>query len=1700
MTAERSKMAGETGSEISPVESQASFGNGPVAEQSRQIKNPLDTLPRTSKFIAYQPEYDPTRAGEYIKTENNDAIVWIDSVTEKPVAKLPKARGGDGDPSEGLKVPENLNQPENEKRPSFDYVVTRIRELEALDAKERYKPGEDGSYPNLKELDLRYEQFLQYFEIMETPDMAQLQQKLEDTKELEKGLIEGNKTVQEALKLFDESGDQDPQIRNLEKQIAILEKIENPSNGQDVALQVARQQLDRETSLDGEQGAKAKLEYDIENLQRTLQGVSQQVVEQTITGLRSKASRTPYEEAELSRSEEQLTLFRQLEKTRSRLQSFKTYKTPHILVATIKDLRNDPAKQAELREVLIEFLGDERNRLEIEQSLTKVVDYEKIMQSGLKQPGRAEMEKWEREALAQDREDEGQQEKGEIPFTRLPDFQVFAKLQSYVEHGYISKGPEEGQSYNEVVVGLQQNFPEVHQLLTEAVGKGHSEVIAVIERQIERYLFKAFRLGITKGVHNAFDELYSQYKIPEIGYYGEVRRVSESDVAQFIRSFHGVDRLDKYRLSGWPGKFLGIIAYTAQRAGFRMENVISPRQDPEGELDPVEQALLDLAEPELWFLRGEWRSDRADKKAEALIDKRMYWEKSITGYYQFKIDSDVSKNPYAEDQLHMAADQWIAYMQSGVIPKNPQDQLKEWQQFIGQLAPLAERVYKQMYPEDVVTLKKYPENKGRASEEIRRFRQGLKFRAEAPVAAYANAVDEAEAFASVHQTISDDVEGPDVWRQGYEALNGMVAFTLDTIENNPKYSQTLFHPEGSRGHLSANNAAQRLLEKSILGIGRPADNPEQLVKELAQWSLSDKVEATDRATKVLNDEIAKVKAEIEANRGNDPQLAVLRGRLERLEERQNVIGWASRSGELNERLAKRKDEIEKLKQEATEEGIPPDRKRAVNKKLAGLEEEFDKWMKERKKMSAVIRREKLKSIGLDQPRENFLALYDKLEDQDDFKFLSKDEKEKVRVQQALKVESAIQSALDILNITGQLSARSGPVFKIRNPQLLECEYKIEKLNEMIDDHDDYIKKHQVVLVGLDAKGNITKKDDAINFEYRPVLDVPEHLRTEDQKKIASEITRRREQSTLKPQLEAARVERARIAQQLVTSGPLIDRREDRVPVRDVVRFAQLAVYRTEKVWTEEADRIMKSNWSKGEKEKAIQDLCLAIIPDEWNVKKNLPNPADRKLNMTDVLEGVYREALDRVVGDWVIGKDGFFVNRVVGQGFRAQLEVPIAVEQGGKRVIKKELLTNAQGEPLCFEDIVSIPESNGMLMAYYGTEEIMTNTISLPYKVEQAKDGGGGLLGRALRILDPAFNRLSLPEHERDFQKLQRAIHAATEANWQRHFQIKIEVMERSVIGANIRKNKTGKKIDRYKIIDGNPRNNLLEFGRERLYVTGRIINHAAEVLTHADRRSRRAPDLGLYSPMQHESVYDESQAEDSREFFGLIDTMSGVQVKREGARLDFLYLKLKGARWGLGYKQRVALESGPVDGGKQWTGLLEKIYANGDRLNKMWDNWNRSYQRTRLGTGTSPTSYSEIKLIDTTADAELEDYISTAEGSDERLKLSTDTLYPDLSYYRLAQAPLWKDGVDPFLPDGALNFERRELGLDNTLMGLDNGTSRHTTGIWFERVKQWKMDPRKGPRWYPGSAKIAQDLNRKRWLFDTFQTAYDVIKGRVTR
>lgn len=1566
-----------------------------------------------------------------------------------------------GNPPEDPKNNERSNFLETEKRPSFDEVVTRIRKLEAMPTEERYDPGLDGSYPKLTEMELMYKHFYKYYEEMESVEMAELTLDLKEYSQLELDLKNGKDTVfKEALELFDRSGNEDPRLRGLKKQVEIFEGIKNRTTGQEIALQVARERSVNGTQLDGEQGAKAKLNYKIKKLEKDLAGLSRQNAEQRITELKRKAGLTPAEAAELSVNQDNLARFTELETERRRLQDYENYNTPNILVERIRSLKNDPTRKAELRQVLVEFLGEEKDRLNTEISLTKAIEYEALIQRELRQIGQVEMEDWEIDEEAEDRKNFEEAEQRElIPFEQLPPFSVLSEALHLIDEG----------DFHQFDSLVKSNVPLMR--IFQMPGLESEEgMVTALENQVARYLFRAYRLGITKNVHNAFNELYSQHKIPEIGYYGEVHRVDERYIHNLLSAFQNADRGERFRLKGWPPRFRGVINFVLNRAAHRMDNVIAPSDVDEAKLTQDERALL--VESDLRILSGEWNPERADKKAESLIGKRLYWEKSVTGYYQFKIDPDVSKNPYAAKQLGMAVDQWIAYMASGVISPNPQERFKEWQQFIGQLAPLAEKIFRLTYPEDTATLLVHPENAGRATSEIKALRQQAKFRALAPVAAYANATDEAEAFSSVLQNLSEDIEGPDVYREGYVALDGMVALALDALENDPEWSKVYFQLQGSLGHLSTEEGAKQLLEKTLL---------KQLAKELALYSLSDKpvgakatIENTDKLiANSIDEEIAQIKDQIEASKDHLEQKKILEERLTRWEDRQKKFGSVSQSHVFNVEMTELSAGIARLREDVNATGITPERKKELKRQISEQEKQLVQIKQERTRLSEITRKENLKRISRDQPREDFRALYGKLEDQEDFKVLSDPEK-KLRIKQKeLDAKEAISSAIVILNINGQQSARSGPTVKIINPELLSLQYKIEKLNELIDDNIDQIK----------------------------VLDIPADQRTEEQRKLAEKVAKMRQASEYYPELEKTQAGYAELEKKFGISDRVLDKRAERVPVRTIVRVAQYVSYRAEKMWTEEADRIMKSSRNKQEKEKAIQELCLAIIPDAWNVKKNLPNDKDRKLNLNDVLEGVYRDALDRVMGRWGIERDGFFVNEVPAQGFRATFDVPVVVEEGGKRVIKKQLLVDDDtGKPLYVEDVDRKPESNGMLMAYFGTEEIMTHVISSPHKVAEAKAGGGGLLGRSLRILDPAFNRLVFPEYQRDFQKLQRAIHAGVEAQWQRHFQIKIEVLERTVIGADIRKNKTGKKADRYKIIDGNISNNLLEFGREKLYTTGRIINHAAEIIAHKDRRSRRAPDLGLYSPMQHESAYDESAVEDTREFMGLIDTGSPIQASREGSRVDFLYLKLKGARWGIGYKQRVALESGPVDGGKQHTGLLEKIWANGDRINKFWDGWKRHHKGLEIKKDSQDSAEIELRLNSMYPDVEFEDYISTAEGADERLKISMESLYPDLSYYRLAQAPLWKDGVDPFLPDGALNFERRELGEANTLKGSDNGTSRHTVGIWFEREKQWKMDPRKGARWYPGLAEISRDLDKKRWILGAAQSASDVLKGRLVR
>lgn len=1487
-------------------------------------------------------------------------------------------------PPEKSLTPEDFPSAEDrESLPPFDKLVERLRQLEAKSTEETYAlgPHPDNPYPVLREKELRYKQFEKYAEEMVTPEMAELESKLKHYSKLEEGLANGRTTVKKLLKVVESFGDDDPGIRGLNKKIEALEAIPNPTDSQSLALNTLRGQLQSGTDSQ-------TMQKMIQKLTQELAGKpNKQEAEQKIAVLKGKVGLNEAEEAELSESEGLVRGYKILESEQKRFEDFQHYSGPNKLVGRLKELRSDPnwetdpAKQAQVKEALTQILREEKAQVESEIGLKETVAYEKLIRRELKQPGKEERKEWEANAEESARLKEAEAEKIEV-FDSLPPFmQVVRDYEA-------------------------------------AKRNGDNVVLELAEARIERYLYHASNLQITAEVCTAFDEIYSKFRIPYIHYYGDIIRVAKAEgergVLEFAgdgaRSF-GDDERVHYETFGWDfNKFGGIIGFVANRAGQRMRFRLAKAENPK---------LPDA--PNLKFLQGEWNENKAARKVTSELLSRLFWEKSYAGYYQIKIDTDIKKNPLAREQLLLVADQWINYMQSGVVPKNPQEQMKEWQMFVGQWAPIAEKIFRQIYPEDP----DHPEDIGRALKEVTLLRQQLKFRVEAPIAAYFNAIDDADNFAAMQQNMFDEVEAPEVFRQGYGALEGMVAYVLHKAERDPLFAELIFQPQGSKGYLSANNAAQRLLETSTW---------DQLEKEVAQWRISDRVVGNGTRVNELNSKIAQLQTEIASASGSQREL--LEGKLKELTDERDIFAKINTTDYLDKSIAEKQAKIAAIGTDSNQE----DQKKTLEKELAGL-------IEERKALSLVIRQEKQKRIGLDQSEEEFKALYAKLEEQADYKLLSPAEQSRVRKERAVRAKAAIIAAKEILNFTGQISARGGPTIEIRDSRLLVKDHRIEKLNEMIADLD-----------ALEA--------------------IPQEKRTAEQNAILDLIKRRKwNRTSLNTELEKTRTERERIAKELFTSDNALERRPDKVPVRTVVRVAQYAVYRAEEVWAKEADQIMKHpTWDEQKKEEEIQKLCLAIIPDAWNLKKG------QKLNLSDVLEGVYRDAMDQVLGDWTVGQDGFLVNRVVGKGFQATLQVP-------------------DGKPLYVREIDRLPEAGGMLMNYYGTEEIMTNTISLPSRVAEAKAGRGGLMGRALRILDPAFNRFTLPEYERNFQGLQRALHAGIEANWQRHFQIKIEVLERSIIGADIRnKNKTGRKEDRYKIIDGNPRNNLLEFGREKLYVTGRIINHGAEVLTHSDRRSRRAPDLGLYSPMQHESMYDEAAVEDSREFIGLIDTMSDVESSRGLGRLDFLFLKLKGGRWGFGYKQRVALESGPVEGGKQWTGLLEKIWANGDRNNKMWDSWMRSRRGlTELG-GYKALGDAELKILNETADAEYEDWISTAEGTYERLKLSMESLYPDLSYYRLAQAPLWKDGVDPFLPDGTLNFERLELGRDRTLLGSDNGTSRHTAGVWFERENQWKMDPRKGQRWYPGLAEISKLLNEKHFMLGTKQSASEVLKGRLVR
>lgn len=1600
---------------------------------------------------------------------------------------------GNGNNREVAGVPENPNLPDKEKRPSIEFVVAEIRRLEAMPTEERYSPcTEEEPYPNLKKLEFRYKQFEEYVSIMEVPGMARLQKKLKDCKALEEGFIGGAKTTEDVLELFDENGNEDPGLKSLDKQVELLKQIKNPTNGQKIALLVAEERLKNGRDLEYDQGGIAKLRFKTQRLEHDLDGLSKQGIEQRVAELRGKDSLTPIEEAELDLDQDRLAWFIELAEERARLQAYETYhNTPNILVAKIRSLRANPTSP-ELCQALIEFLADERNRLETEIGLIQAIAIEKQIADELRQPGQVDVEDWEKEMQESAKRKEEEAERIES-FDSLPPF--VKVLEAY----------------------KQAKIAEKHDPAATVVRQQ-------AEKRLERYLYHAAELEITDSVTQAFDRLYVDFTIPEIGYYGDVRRVSKDDIERTMNRFKtdGIDE-DLFEMYDWDFERYGgrvdpdrntitssgIIGWIVSRAGLRMRDILERAENSK------------KREGYLSLLSGEWDPDVAKRKTETILAKRMYWEKSVTGYYQFKIDSEVDKNPYAEEQLRMAADQWIAYMQSGVIRRNPQEQLRELQQFMGQYAPLAEKIFRQLYPEDAKTLLMHSENKGRASREIKALRQELKFRAEAPVAAYANDTDESEAFGSVLADMSDDIEGPEVYREGYGALNGMVALAADVLENEPEWSRVYFHPEGSRGYLSANNAAQRLLRKVAL---------KQLADKLATRSLSDKLMDTDQISSDINNEAERVKSEIAAigdeSVGNNRTLKErLEHRLGALQERQKNLLSISRSNDLNTKIELLKvvtgkdaitsnqrtewqKELNKSKKELRRvEETPEAAIKIINDKIAllegalginnitpeqkkGWEKELIKKTDERIALSKVIRREKLGRIGLDQSREDFQALYGDLEEQDDFKLLPEPEKIRLRKQKELEAEAAVSSAIDFLNITGQLSARGGPVVKIRNPELLAAQTRVENIKQQMIDLADFIKarKDRDSLEKVEWEGRDKSKDaimlartelvKPIFAKYQPNMEQTQYT-TESARAIMK---------LLATELKVSRKEAKMKQKQLQESNNPLDKKEDRVAVRSGVRFSQYAVYRAEQAWTQIADWIMK-NLSEEKQDQAVQDLTDKLIPDQWNLKKS--NDGNGNNNLFDVLEGVSRQAMDDVFKD----------------GLRAVMRVPhITITHDGQINVAWVEMKGQNDQRYYLEDVDKLPESNGMLMAYLGTEEIMTNAFSLPYRVAEAKAGKGGFLGRALRMLDPAFNRLSReddPNYLRNFQDLQRAIHAGVEAQWQRHFQIKTEFYERTIIGADIRKNKTGNKKDRYKIVDGNPRNNLLEHGREEHYVTSRIINHASEVLTHADRRTRRGADLAPYGPMQHESDSDESGVEDTREFMGLIDTMSKVQAQREGGRLDFLYLKLKGERWKMGAKLRVALESGPA-GDKQWTGLYEKNYSSADRARKFRDGVQKEERALQINIEKEKGEQAiiareQLALLNIFHDFNLEDYISLFESIDERLSETTKSLYPDLSYLRLAQASLWKDGVPSFLADGTLNFQRDERGRD-TLTEGDNGTSRHTSTIWVLRNYAWRLDPRKGGHWYPGAFNDVQGMAKERMIYEVAQRGIDVIIGRIAR
>ena len=1483
-----------------------------------------------------------------------------------------------GSPESGPSTEISPKPERKEYLPPLSEVVSEYRRLEALSAEERYDPGPDNSYPNLRALEAYTGYIREYAsrakeeDKMNKPIITGLKEKLKYYTSLENILADPNILRQQKLEslsnfigtLKDPDTNQtwDPILSGTIRKIKILEGLKYPSSDQRLLLNDFKEQRDN-----------------LLIVQSTIQKL--QARNQALEAKRSEAGGLEAdEEQELITNQEALEDYEA------------NPNNPNRLLQKVRDLdtdeyKRDPAMAAALLEVLRDVLEQQTDQVYRELLLHEETAITELLNKEKREPNEMFKEDWliELEELDELRE------------------QAAENIEKFVD---------------------LPSFNEVKEARDQAEANNDQNALDLANARLERYFYNAKKQGIITELFSDFYTFLRDLRIPKITHYGDIIPVDENIIARAVMMHQSKDSRKFFTDNTWDfDKFGGVLKYATERANKRMANALTRMRNPS-------------AAEEEEYLRGEWNLDREERRVldESRSGTITLFEHNYYGSYQFRIDPD---SPFAKQQLEIAGDQWVLHMQSGVVSKQPQEQLQEWQHFIKMWEMLAFKVYERVY-----------NNRDDINAEVTRLRRQFKFRVEAPIAAYFNDVDEAENFSKMRINLDDELESPEVWMEGYKALNATPALVLHHIENNPLFSRVFFHPEGSRGYLGRNpeqKIARAVTEEQLIDyIAGKEDDP-----DLPGFSLSSSTVQGQAVSSRLHKEMDNILEELEANE-NKP---IERRRLEAI----------------------RKKKLEEIRLDCI-----------ANRKI------------------------NLRSVGLDKPVKDFLSLYGKFTEQPDYIYANEEEKVLMKKARREEVKAAVELAKNIMNMTAEHSSRAGPTIKIRNSGLLALDNQIENLREELAKIDEAVSQNR----------NFEFRTKDGEYVTRWVLDIKQEEINDVDKDAAkrrhSELVRKHrewaEQRKQKAEaLKAVRVSRKELAREKKNSG-VLDRREDRVPVMMVNRSAQYAVFRAEELWAKEADRIMKDP-NIADKDAAIQKLCSDIIPDEWNIKKewveanNLPSP---KLNLTDVLEGVWRRTLDTVFRD----------------GLRAKIEVPVIVGQGNQRNIQWRKVTGSvsekgeiivdhgvdHGRDLTIEDIERIPESIAVLMPYFASEQTPSQVLTARYRIEQAKARATDVFSRSLRILDPAFNRFYReddPEYfDENYQQLKQALHSAVETQWQRHFQIDTEIMERCVIGANIRRNKTGKRyrLDRYKVIDGNPGNNLLVFGEDTRYVTSRIINHKAYVLTDPERRSRRGPVLAAYSPIQKKDMYTEAGVRNSREFFGLIGTESAEEYAIEGPRIDFVWLQnQQGRRWESGYKLRLALESGPGEQGKQWIGLFEKVYTSADRLNKLYAEWERHEEQTRVSPG-DPAVQAKMEILKRTLDAEWENFITMAEDVDTRLRRVLDELRNDLSFLRFTQGAVWKDGVDTFLPDGILNFKMDELvTIDelgrrerDTLSHLDEGTSRHTGNTFYEIVNQWRQDLIWGLRLYPGSKEFIARLNELDRIFGQDQTGAEIEKGRV--